>query len=72
MGKALRLLHERLSSKIANGVHVESNGLVSHGGESTEVLSGGVLSNGFHSNIGCDGLGHSVVESSSILINSSV
>ena len=71
IGKALRLLHERLSSKISDGV-------VSNELESNGVTSDATISNGLHSSgvsLGCDGLGLSPVngvESNGILVNSSV
>lgn len=70
MGKALRLLHERLSSKICGlttngGVHVETSEVEANGMTSNGVVADAVLSNG----IGCNGLSH---ESSGILINSSI
>ena len=69
IGKALRLLQERLSSKMTIGSHVESSGLAANGIESNEVVSDGYLLNGV--GLGCNGLGHSGVESSGILISSS-
>ena len=69
MDKAMRLLHERLSSKVANGVHVESNRIVSNGVESAEVSSGGLIST-IGGGLAFDGLGHNGVESNSILIDS--
>ena len=69
IGKALRLLQERLSSKITIGSHVESNGLAVNGVESDGVVSDGYLLNGV--GMGCNGLSHSGVESSGILISSS-
>ena len=59
IGKALRLLQERLSSKITIGSHVESSGLAANGIESNEVVSDGYLLNGV--GLGCNGLGHSGV-----------
>lgn len=73
IGKALRLLHERLSSKICGlttngGVHVETSEVEANGIESNGVVADAVLSNG----IECNGLSHIGVESSGILINSSI
>ena len=78
MGKALRLLHERLSSKVSNGVHVETDGMVTSEVESNGVVSGALMENGLDSTgvgLGCDGLGLSAVstvESNGILISSSI
>ena len=68
-GKALRLLQERLSTKIANGSNMESDDdrIESNGIVSDAYLLNGVVSNG----MGCNGLGHGGVESSGILISSS-
>ena len=68
IGKALRSLHERLSSDITDDVHVGTDGVVT-----SEVSSESLLANGLHSTavvLGCDGLSLSTVESNGILINS--
>ena len=80
--KALRLLHEKLSSEVCglatNGVHAVSNGVHSNGVESNGVVSNGVVSNGVLSNgivsngVGCNGLEHNGVESTGILVSGSI
>ena len=73
IGKALRLLHERLSSKVASGVHVESSEVATDSMESEDIVAGRVLQHGLHSSgvgVGCNGLSHSSVEG--ILINGRV
>ena len=76
IGKALRLLHERLSSKISNEVHVGTEGMVASAVETVPADS--LLENGLHASavrLGCDGLSLSAVngvESNGILINSSI
>jgi hypothetical protein len=76
IGKALRLLHERLSSKISNEVHVGTEGMLASAVETVPADS--LLENGLHASavgLGCDGLSFGAVngvESNGILINSSI
>ena len=75
IGKALRLLHERLSSKITS---VATDGVLTS--KVQTVPSESLLENGLHSSpvgLGCDGLGLrgpviNGVESGGILVNSSI